>query len=95
MNSDHERVSDLHHDEHISINPTVLYIGTPVALITTLNIDGTTNISPMSSSWALFDRVVLGMSSTSKGREKRYSRTRAGDQFSILTYGQRSRRSRV
>ena len=56
-------------DEHITIRPTVLYVGTPVALITTLNPDGTTNISPMSSAWALFDRVVLGMTSTSQGRE--------------------------
>lgn len=55
--------------EHIVITPTVLYVGTPVALITSLNPDGTTNISPMSSAWAIFDRVVLGMTSTSKGRE--------------------------
>mgnify|MGYP001027669617 FL=1 len=55
--------------EHIEITPSVLYVGTPVALITTLNVDGTTNISPMSSAWMLFDRVVLGMTSTSKGRE--------------------------
>ena len=53
----------------IEIKPTVLYVGTPVALITSLNPDGTTNISPMSSAWALFDRVVLGMTSTSQGRE--------------------------
>lgn len=52
---------------HIPINPPVLYVGTPVALITTRNPDGTTNISPMSSCWALADRVVLGMSSTSHG----------------------------
>lgn len=54
---------------HIEIKPSVLYVGTPVALITSLNPDGTTNISPMSSAWAIFDRVVLGMTSTSKGRE--------------------------
>ena len=60
-------------DEHITIRPSVLYVGTPVALVTTLNADGTTNISPMSSAWALADRVVLGMTSTSQGR-----RTRAG-----------------
>jgi flavin reductase (DIM6/NTAB) family NADH-FMN oxidoreductase RutF len=58
-----------HDNEHIAINPTVLYVGTPVALITSLNPDGTTNISPMSSAWALFDRVVLGMCSTGRGRE--------------------------
>ncbi|ENN84245.1 hypothetical protein RHSP_76803 [Rhizobium freirei PRF 81] len=55
--------------EHIVIKPSVLYVGTPVALITSLNPDGTTNISPMSSAWALFDRMVLGLTSTSKGRE--------------------------
>ena len=55
--------------EHISITPKVLYIGTPVALLTTINPDGSTNISPMSSAWALADRVVLGMTTTSQGRE--------------------------
>jgi flavin reductase (DIM6/NTAB) family NADH-FMN oxidoreductase RutF len=55
--------------EHIDIKPTVLYVGTPVVLVTSLNPDGTTNISPMSSAWALFDRVILGLTSTSKGRE--------------------------
>jgi flavin reductase (DIM6/NTAB) family NADH-FMN oxidoreductase RutF len=54
---------------HITIRPSVLYFGTPVALITSLNADGTTNISPMSSAWALGDRVVLGMSSGSMGLE--------------------------
>ena len=56
-------------DEHLTISPSVLYVGTPVALITTTNPDGSTNISPMSSAWALFDRVVLGLTSTSMGRE--------------------------
>jgi len=56
-------------DAHIEIAPPVLYVGTPVALITSLNSDGTTNISPMSSVWTLADRVIVGMSSTSKGRE--------------------------
>ncbi len=55
--------------EHIPIAPSVLYVGTPVVLVTTVNPDGTTNISPMSSAWALFDRVILGMTSTSQGRE--------------------------
>ena len=56
-------------DEHIQINPSVLYAGSPVVLVTSLNPDGTTNISPMSSAWALFDRVILGLTSTSKGGE--------------------------
>ncbi|MBB3291278.1 MULTISPECIES: hypothetical protein [unclassified Rhizobium] len=37
--------------EHIEIQPSVLYVGTPIVLITSLNPDGTTNISPMSSVW--------------------------------------------
>lgn len=56
-------------DTHTQIKPKVLYFGTPIALITTTNPDGTTNISPMSSAWALGDRVILGMSSTSRGGE--------------------------
>ncbi len=55
--------------EHVEINPSVLYVGTPVALLTSTNPDGSTNISPMSSAWALFDRVILGLTSTSMGRE--------------------------
>lgn len=43
------------------IKPKVLYYGTPVVLLTTLNEDGSTNISPLSSSWALGDCLVLGI----------------------------------
>lgn len=55
--------------DHVTITPSILYVGTPVALLSTRNPDGSTNISPMSSAFALFDRVVLGLTSTSKGRE--------------------------
>ncbi len=48
------------------IKPSILYFGTPVALITTLQPDGSANISPMSSAWALDDRVVLGLSAHSQ-----------------------------
>lgn len=41
----------------------VLYFGTPVALITTVNRDGSSNIGPISSAWALDDRYVLGLGS--------------------------------
>lgn len=54
-------------DEAIRIKPSIYYYGTPVALITTLNPDGSPNISPMSSSFALGDRVVLGMSEGGQG----------------------------
>jgi flavin reductase (DIM6/NTAB) family NADH-FMN oxidoreductase RutF len=50
--------------EHQGIWPTVLYFGTPVALVTTANLDGTPNIGPMSSAWALGYTVVMGWEST-------------------------------
>ncbi|WZX99947.1 flavin reductase family protein [Bacillus sp. FSL W7-1360] len=43
------------------IEPKILYYGTPVILLNTLNEDGTINISPMSSSWALGSFVTLGI----------------------------------
>lgn len=39
----------------------ILYFGTPVVLITTLNEDGSPNIAPMSSAWALGHSVMLGL----------------------------------
>jgi flavin reductase (DIM6/NTAB) family NADH-FMN oxidoreductase RutF len=47
-----------------SIWPSILYFGTPVALVTTLNSDETPNIGPMSSAWALGYVVVMGWEST-------------------------------
>ena len=49
------------------IHPSVLYPGTPVVLMTTLNPDGSTNISPLSSFWALGSRVVLGLGTDGQG----------------------------
>lgn len=43
------------------IKPKIMYYGTPTLLLNTLNEDGSTNISPMSSSWALGDCIVLGI----------------------------------
>lgn len=43
------------------VHPKILYFGTPVVLLTTLNEDGTSNITPMSSAWALSNRIVLGL----------------------------------
>lgn len=51
----------------VRISPSILYFGTPVALITTLNPDGSPNISPMSSVWALGDRLVLGLGEDGQG----------------------------
>lgn len=47
--------------EHVTITPSVLYFGTPVVLLSTENEDGTFNLAPMSSAWALDRTVVLGL----------------------------------
>ena len=43
------------------VYPKILYFGTPVVLLTTLNVDGSSNITPMSSAWALGNRIILGL----------------------------------
>lgn len=59
---------DMYHapDSRI-IYPSILYFGTPVVLITTRNDDGSTNITPMSSAWALANRVVIGLAGGGQG----------------------------
>jgi hypothetical protein len=49
---------------HEVIWPSILYFGTPIALVTTLNADGSANIGPMSSAWALGYTIVMGWEST-------------------------------
>ncbi len=46
---------------HKTIEPTILYFGTPVALISTMNPDGTPNLAPMSSAWWLGWTCMLGL----------------------------------
>ena len=46
---------------HKTIDPTILYFGTPVALISTLNPDGSPNLAPMSSAWWLGWTCMLGL----------------------------------
>jgi flavin reductase (DIM6/NTAB) family NADH-FMN oxidoreductase RutF len=59
----------------VEVSPSILYFGTPVALISTLNPGAEANLSPMSSVWALGDRVVLGMATAGQGCEN-FLRTR-------------------
>jgi flavin reductase (DIM6/NTAB) family NADH-FMN oxidoreductase RutF len=51
---------------HSVTEPKILYFGTPVVLISTLNEDGSTNLAPMSSAWWLGWSAMLGMSTRSK-----------------------------
>lgn len=46
---------------HVAIEPSILYFGTPVVLLCTENEDGSANLAPMSSAWALGRTVVLGL----------------------------------
>ncbi len=47
--------------EHVAIEPSILYFGTPVILLSTENEDGSANLAPMSSAWALGRTIVLGL----------------------------------
>ncbi len=52
-----------------SIEPKILYFGTPVVLVSSLNEDGCTNIAPISSAWALGQTVVIGLGTNGKTYE--------------------------
>ena len=44
-----------------TIEPKILYFGSPVALISSQNEDGSTNLAPISSFWALGWTAMLGL----------------------------------
>lgn len=48
------------------LNPKMLYFGTPVVLVSSLNSDGSTNIAPMSSAWWVGRTAMLGLSVNSQ-----------------------------
>jgi flavin reductase (DIM6/NTAB) family NADH-FMN oxidoreductase RutF len=52
-----------------TIEPKILYFGTPVALISSLNEDGSTNLAPISSFWALGWTLMLGLLDETKTAE--------------------------
>jgi flavin reductase (DIM6/NTAB) family NADH-FMN oxidoreductase RutF len=54
---------------HVITEPAILYFGTPVVLISTLNEDGSANIAPMSSAFWLGWRCMLGLAAGSKTTE--------------------------
>ena len=51
---------------HVASEPGILYFGTPLVLISTLNEDGSYNLAPMSSAFWLGWRCVLGLGAGSK-----------------------------
>jgi flavin reductase (DIM6/NTAB) family NADH-FMN oxidoreductase RutF len=54
---------------HIVSEPPILYLGTPVVLISTVNEDGSYNLAPMSSAFWLGWRCVLALAAVSKTTE--------------------------
>ncbi|WP_236676261.1 flavin reductase family protein [Chryseolinea lacunae] len=51
---------------HITSEPAILYFGTPVVLVSTVNEDGSYNLAPISSVFWLGWRCVIGMGAVSK-----------------------------
>jgi len=51
---------------HRTIEPAILYFGTPVVLVSSENEDGTTNVAPMSSAWWLGWSCMLGFGARSQ-----------------------------
>ena len=51
---------------HLVPGLKVLYFGTPVVLVSTVNPDGTANLAPMSSAWWLGQSAMLGMGDNSQ-----------------------------
>jgi flavin reductase (DIM6/NTAB) family NADH-FMN oxidoreductase RutF len=51
---------------HRTIEPAILYFGTPVVLVSSENEDGSTNVAPMSSAWWLGWSCLLGFGARSK-----------------------------
>jgi flavin reductase (DIM6/NTAB) family NADH-FMN oxidoreductase RutF len=55
------RNSEMSQTRFRAIEPKILYFGTPVALISSLNEDGETNLAPISSFWTLGWTTMLGL----------------------------------
>jgi flavin reductase (DIM6/NTAB) family NADH-FMN oxidoreductase RutF len=51
---------------HVVVEPHILYLGTPVVLVSTVNEDGTHNLAPISSAFWLGWRGILGIASASQ-----------------------------
>jgi flavin reductase (DIM6/NTAB) family NADH-FMN oxidoreductase RutF len=54
---------------HVIGEPSILYFGTPVVLISSENKDGSANLAPMSSVFWLGWRCILGFDASSKTTE--------------------------
>jgi len=64
-----DRAASAPQPDALSVDPAILYFGTPVVLIGTENEDGTPNLAPMSSAWWLGWGCMLGLNASSKTSE--------------------------
>ncbi len=78
---------------HVDIDPAILYFGTSVVLLSTLNEDGTTNLMPMSSVW-LGRTAVLGIGASSQTARNLGDRPESCSTFPAWTWSPRSTGSR-
>ena len=53
---------------HNVIDPAILYFGTPVVLVSSVNPDGSPNLAPMSSAWWLGRSCMLGFGAARRRR---------------------------
>lgn len=51
---------------HCVIDPAILYFGTPVVLVSSINPDGSPNVAPMSSAWWVGRSCMLGFGARSQ-----------------------------
>jgi flavin reductase (DIM6/NTAB) family NADH-FMN oxidoreductase RutF len=51
---------------HVVTDPAILYFGTPVVLLSTINPDGRPNLAPISSAYWLGHRAMLGINRNSQ-----------------------------
>ena len=63
MTKRNDRISG---SEFRTIHPKILYFGTPVAIVSSMNPDATVNLAPISSFWARGWKMVLGLSRDTK-----------------------------
>jgi flavin reductase (DIM6/NTAB) family NADH-FMN oxidoreductase RutF len=52
--------------EHVTIDPSILYFGTPVVLVSTVGADGRANLAPLSSIFWLGHTAVIGVGARSQ-----------------------------
>jgi flavin reductase (DIM6/NTAB) family NADH-FMN oxidoreductase RutF len=69
-----EAISD-HEIDFKTITPNILYFGNPVAIVSSINSDGSSNLAPISSFWGLGWTMVLGLLCDTQTFENLQSRT--------------------